>query len=90
MLTAANLEHAGYGQQCSEVTASSEACYLQLDMREDNDTRLASIYKPDRRAQLEARGYTVVGSFGDQWSDLAGTSPATASFKLPNPMYYIL
>lgn len=59
-------------------------------MREDNDTRLASIYKPDRRAQLEARGYTVVGSFGDQWSDLAGTSPAIASFKLPNPMYYIL
>lgn len=89
-LTAANLEYAGYGKQCAQVDAQMDPCYLQLDMREDSDTRLASIYKPDRRAQLQQKGHVIVGSFGDQWSDLAGTSPAVASFKLPNPMYYIL
>lgn len=36
------------------------------------------------------QGYEIVASFGDQWSDLAGTSAAVASFKLPNPFYYIL
>ena len=36
------------------------------------------------------KGYEIVASFGDQWSDLAGTSAAVASFKLPNPFYYIL
>ncbi|KAL3158444.1 hypothetical protein ABBQ38_010678 [Trebouxia sp. C0009 RCD-2024] len=90
--TASNLEAAGYGVPCKNPlgTDTSEPCYLQLDMRAVDDTRLASVYKPDRRAQLVARGYSMAGSIGDQWSDLAGTSPATASFKLPNPMYYIL
>ena len=88
--TERNLREAGYGTQCTASGASSEPCYLQLDMRNENDTRLASVYKPDRRAKLEAQGYTIAGSLGDQWSDLAGTSPAVASFKLPNPMYYIL
>lgn len=85
------MEAAGYGSQCNDPNITEEQpCYLQLDLREEDDTRLASVYKPDKRAQLEARGYSIAGSLGDQWSDLAGTSPAVASFKLPNPMYYIL
>lgn len=40
--------------------------------------------------ELQERGFEIVACFGDQWSDLAGTSPGLASFKLPNPMYYIL
>lgn len=39
---------------------------------------------------VQEKGYEIVASFGDQWSDLAGTSAAVASFKLPNPFYYIL
>lgn len=89
--TASNLQDAGYGSQCADPTVTEDQpCYLQLDMRDPDDTRLASVYKPDKRAQLEAQGYVIAGSLGDQWSDLAGTSSATASFKLPNPMYYIL
>ena len=41
-------------------------------------------------AWVQEDGYEIVASFGDQWSDLAGTSAAMASFKLPNPFYYIL
>ncbi len=89
--TASNLQAAGYGSQCTDPNITeSQPCYLQLDMRDPDDTRLESVYKPDKRAQLTARGYVIAGSLGDQWSDLAGTSPAIASFKLPNPMYYIL
>ena len=39
---------------------------------------------------FQDKGYEVVASFGDQFSDLEGTSSAAASFKLPNPFYYIL
>lgn len=39
---------------------------------------------------VQEKGYEIMASFGDQWSDLAGTSAAVASFKLPNPFYYIL
>lgn len=89
--TASNLQAAGYGTPCKDQLGTDQKpCYLQLDMRAIDDTRLASVYKPDKRAQLEGQGYSMAGSIGDQWSDLAGTSPATASFKLPNPMYYIL
>ena len=56
---------------------------------EDMD-KPASVYKPQRRQKLIDDGYELVGSFGDQFSDLDGTSQAQASWKLPNPMYYIL
>ena len=41
-------------------------------------------------AALQDRGYVLLASFGDQFSDLDGTSSALASFKLPNPWYYIV
>ncbi|KAK9819961.1 hypothetical protein WJX72_004491 [[Myrmecia] bisecta] len=91
--TASNLEAAGYGRPCyarDQRRSSSSPCYVKLDMRAAGDSRLASIYKPERRQMLQDEGYELVGAFGDQWSDLAGLAPAIASFKLPNPMYYIL
>jgi HAD superfamily, subfamily IIIB (Acid phosphatase) len=50
----------------------------------------ASVYKPARRAQLQAQGYRLIGMFGDQFSDSEGANPALAAWKLPNPLYYIL
>lgn len=50
----------------------------------------ASVYKPEARQKLENAGYNIVGSFGDQFSDLEGTNEGVTSWKLPNPMYYIL
>jgi HAD superfamily, subfamily IIIB (Acid phosphatase) len=52
--------------------------------------KLASVYKPERRKTFVDAGYKIVGTFGDQYSDLEGAYPAVASWKLPNPMYYIL
>ncbi len=38
----------------------------------------------------EQGNFTIAASFGDQFSDLSGIATAVASFKLPNPSYYIL
>ncbi|KAK9905877.1 hypothetical protein WJX75_008052 [Coccomyxa subellipsoidea] len=96
--TVKNLEAVGYGVACADAPAEGQRaeratrapCYVALGMRGKGDQRLASVYKPDQRAQLQDEGYEIVASFGDQWSDLAGTSAAVASFKMPNPFYYIL
>mmetsp|Transcript_3207 Transcript_3207/g.5843 ORF Transcript_3207/g.5843 Transcript_3207/m.5843 type:complete len:330 (-) Transcript_3207:202-1191(-) len=88
-----NLKHSGFGEQCSvgrPRLEGNEPCYVQLDLRENGDKRPASVYKPERRGRLQEAGYTLLGNFGDQWSDLVGEFNAQANFKLPNPMYYLL
>lgn len=45
-------------------------------------------FKSGARAQIEAEGYTILVSIGDQWSDQRG-GHERRGFKLPNPMYYI-
>jgi ribonuclease I len=75
-LTRKNLSDAGYS-----VTA--------LYMRPPGDHALSVVaFKSSARAAVEARGYTVVESIGDQWSDLAG-GHAERDYKLPNPMYVL-
>mmetsp|Transcript_11234 Transcript_11234/g.30642 ORF Transcript_11234/g.30642 Transcript_11234/m.30642 type:complete len:147 (+) Transcript_11234:1575-2015(+) len=96
--TVANLEKAGYGKQCPPadagsppwITRTKEPCYVVLHLREPNDSRLASIYKPERRKTLQDAGFRLAGNMGDQFSDLEGLYPAVANWKLPNPMYAIL
>ncbi len=51
-------------------------------------TPSAADYKAPARAKIEAMGYTVVATIGDQQSDLDG-GHAMAAFKLPNPFYTI-
>ena len=45
-------------------------------------------YKSGTRAYIESLGYTIVGNFGDQFSDLLGGF-AVKNFKMPNPNYYL-
>ncbi|XP_062227980.1 acid phosphatase 1-like [Phragmites australis] len=51
--------------------------------------KTATTYKSEKRKEMEAEGYRILGNSGDQWSDLLGSSMSVRSFKLPNPMYYI-
>lgn len=62
---------------------------LMLRRGSDDHGKLATIYKSEKRSEMEKEGYRILGNSGDQWSDLLGTSMSTRSFKLPNPMYYI-
>ncbi|KAI3677689.1 hypothetical protein L6452_36955 [Arctium lappa] len=48
------------------------------------------VYKSEiRRKLLEEEGFRIWGNVGDQWSDLHGQFLANATFKLPNPMYFV-
>ncbi|XP_066376610.1 acid phosphatase 1-like [Miscanthus floridulus] len=51
--------------------------------------KTATVYKSEKRKEMEEEGCRILGNSGDQWSDLLGSSMSARSFKLPNPMYYI-
>ena len=72
--TIRNLHHAGY------------AHWTGLDLKAGHQPVAA--YKTAARAAIEKRGYTIIASIGDQYSDLVG-GYAQKTFKLPNPFYYV-
>ncbi|MFA5959224.1 MAG: HAD family acid phosphatase [Tatlockia sp.] len=55
-----------------------------------NNYHQASIipFKAETRKLIEQKGYTIVASIGDQFSDIKG-GYAQKGFKLPNPYYYL-
>jgi predicted secreted acid phosphatase len=55
-----------------------------------NNYNLQSIipFKSQTRATIERKGYTIIATIGDQYSDLRG-GHAKKGFKLPNPFYYL-
>jgi acid phosphatase len=64
--------------------------YEKLITRDcENRQEKASVYKPAQRAKLATEGYTIVGSVGDQWSDMVGIDNKVAQVKLPNYFYTI-
>ncbi|GFP86755.1 acid phosphatase 1 [Phtheirospermum japonicum] len=76
--TEVNLVNAGYTN------------WKRLFLRGDGDHgKCASVYKSEKRKEIEDEGYIIRGNSGDQWSDLMGFSVAERSFKLPNPLYYV-
>ena len=61
-----------------------------LSLRKDEENRMATIaYKSEERRRIVAKGYKIVMSVGDQWSDLLGDPQAGVSVKLPNPFYFL-
>lgn len=55
----------------------------------DEQHKMATLYKSEKRDEMVKEGYRIRGNSGDQWSDLLGSSMSQRSFKLANPMYYI-
>lgn len=76
-VTMDNLIRAGY--------ADWDGLYMAPDGRHFGR---ASDFKAPVRASIEAKGYTIVATVGDQVSDLSG-GHAECGFKLPNPFYYL-
>lgn len=75
--TAGNLEKQGMGT------------YEKLVTRIPSEYKLSAYdYKSARRAQLAAEGWNIVGSIGDQLSDVDGDF-AGLRMKVPNYMYFI-
>ncbi|GAB2303697.1 Sigma1B-adaptin [Dionaea muscipula] len=78
-LTVQNLINVGFSNWDKLILRSS-----------DDQGKEAIVYKSEKRSEMASEGYRIVGNSGDQWSDLLGSSMSIRSFKLPNPMYYIL
>ena len=45
-------------------------------------------FKAESRAKIVKKGYIILATIGDQYSDIRG-GYANKGFKLPNPFYYI-
>ncbi len=63
--------------------------YLQAACANDpNGSCTTDHYKAATRAHIESLGYEIVANFGDQFSDFSGGFE-DATFKLPNPNYFL-
>ncbi len=75
--TQTNLKKAGYNH------------WQQLYLKPQNYKQKSVVpFKSGIRKKIEAKGYTIVESIGDQKSDING-GHVEKGFKLPNPYYYI-
>ncbi|MFI7615741.1 HAD family acid phosphatase [Nonomuraea terrae] len=82
-----NLRKAGYPEPNGaffQPAAGSAPDYLYCA----SSTCTTTEYKSGTRAHIEAQGYDILASVGDQYSDLKG-GHAKAVFKLDNPQYVI-
>ena len=62
--------------------------FTELVLKPDASTASTVDYNSGARAAIEAKGYRIVASVGDQYSDLAG-GHSDVAFKLPNPFYFL-
>jgi hypothetical protein len=62
--------------------------FTELVLKPDDFTGSTVDYKSGARKAIESKGYRIVASVGDQYSDLAGGHEDVA-FKLPNPFYFL-
>jgi hypothetical protein len=76
--TAKNLEAAGFHG------------WEGLALRNGSERTMGTIeYKSEERRRIVQKGYRILMSLGDQWSDLLGDPQADLNIKLPNPFYFI-
>jgi hypothetical protein len=77
-MTAKDLEAAGFHG------------WAGLALRNGDENGMQTIaYKSEERRKIAAKGYRIMLSVGDQWSDLLGEPQAGVSVKLPNPFYFL-
>ncbi len=76
--TARNLQAAGFHG------------WTGLQLRNGPENGIETIpYKSGERQRIVDRGYKILLSVGDQWSDLLGAPQAEVNVKLPNPFYFL-
>jgi acid phosphatase len=76
-VTYKNLKQAGYNNFDTLITH-----------RADEQNLKALEFKSKKRAELTAKGYNIIGTVGDQWTDLKGEYSGI-QIKLPNYLYEI-
>lgn len=76
-VTYKNLKQAGYTQFDTLIT-----------QREDELKLKSTEFKSSKRVEMTEKGYDIVGTVGDQWSDLEGPDHGI-QVKIPNYLYLI-
>ncbi len=78
-----------YFSTYNNLHSSGYSLFDTLIVREKDEYKLgASDYKTKKRKQLSAKGYKIVGTVGDQWSDLIGENLGIP-VKIPNYLYIV-
>lgn len=86
--------HPSDGDQTEATAKNLEAAGFHgwdgLQLRNGSERTMPTIeFKSTERERIARRGYRIIMSLGDQWSDLLGDPQADISIKLPNPFYFI-
>jgi len=78
-----------YNSTFKNLHSAGYASFDTLIVRMKDEYSLGAVdFKSKKREELTANGYKIVGTIGDQWSDLQGSFHGI-QVKLPNYLYYI-
>ena len=86
--TVANLTNAGYDVDSANLYLKDASGATEPWLSSCAPTCTTIQYKSLTRQHIESLGFDIVANFGDQFSDLSGGF-ADATFKIPNPMYFL-
>jgi hypothetical protein len=86
--TITNLTNEGYDVVDSQLYLKDASGATEPWLSSCAPTCTTTQYKSLTRQHIESLGYDIVANFGDQFSDLNGGF-ADATFKIPNPMYFL-
>jgi predicted secreted acid phosphatase len=79
-------DHSLYDGTIKNLRAAGYKQWSGISFRQDKTSIIP--FKTSERLKIEQKGYTILASIGDQYSDLLG-GHALRVFKLPNPFYYL-
>ncbi|MDO8550128.1 MAG: HAD family acid phosphatase [Ignavibacteria bacterium] len=78
-----------YNSTFKNLHSSGYTLFDTLIVRMKDEYTLGAVdFKSKKREELTFRGYKIVGTVGDQWSDLKGSFHGI-QVKIPNYLYYI-
>ena len=86
--TVTNLTSAGYRRPTARPVPEGPHRPVARELCDATPVCTTTQYKSLTRRRIESLGYDIVANFGDQFSDLNGGF-ADATFKVPNPMYFL-
>ncbi len=78
-----------YEATLKNLKAEGYTVFDTLICKQKDELKLDAVaYKPEKRKEIEDKGYNIVINTGDQWSDLEG-GYSKIKIKLPNYLYEI-
>jgi acid phosphatase len=78
-----------YNSTYSNLKSAGYTSFDTLIVRLKDEYKVGAVeFKSGKREELSAKGYKIIGTVGDQWSDLNGSFHGI-QVKIPNYLYYV-